>query len=224
MHPIMSEFFGFFLNPKPKVDMKRKIFSMLLASFLMTAYSFCDSEQVSAVTATGTVNVNVSVPPVIIVHYFTAHTITFPETAINQGEAASAGWSATFAAASTLTGGSDIETTHTNAFLDSSSNVVSVTLPKVWAVRGWSTTGNSTVSVTGTPSTITGPAGSTITMGSAEVGYGSSYAVSLNNIPLNGLGWNTATSGNLRFTLDFTNTTRAGSHTGGVLTLTAASV
>jgi hypothetical protein len=205
--------------------MKRKLFSILLAASVAGVSPFITAGKASAVVATGNINVSVTVPPVIIVHYFSSQTIVFPETAINRFEGAASDWSSTFAATASISGGSDITAvTPTNTFLDSSSNVVSVTLPKVWAVRGWSTNGNATVAVTIGTAAISGPGSSSITMGSAEVGFGTSHGASLTTIPLNGLSWGTASSGDLRFTLDFTGTKRAGTHTGGVITLTATSV
>ncbi len=170
--------------------------------------------------AVATTNVSIKLPNCIILHYYSGLTINFEEftSAIDEGAADfNVQWDGT------TTGDSDIAT---EAELSIPSRV-SVNLPNVWAIRGLSPSGNAKVSITVTRNElVSGPSKITIAEGSGSIKIEDNYGHSGTNIntSLNGIGTAEATIGNVRMTLDFSETTRAGLHTGGQYKITAQTI
>jgi len=106
-------------------------------------------------------------------------------------------------------------------------NRVSLNIPNVWAIRGLSPSGNAKVSITVTRSElVSGPSKISISQGSNGILIEDNYGHAGTNIntSLNGIGTAEATVGNVRMTLDFSETTRAGLHTGGQYKITAETI
>jgi hypothetical protein len=108
------------------------------------------------------------------------------------------------------------------ASLELDGTKTAVRLNNVWAVRGFSTSGNARVDVT-TPSDKLQNGSSEIKMSNVKVSDDAQSGSTI-TVKLNGISKNRATTGNIEMDLDFSNTTRSGSHTGGEYTINATTI
>ena len=194
-----------------------KIRNLLIGAALMTTIS----NPLMAASTSGTTNVTVTVPEFIVLHYYSSITLNFatPETeAINQGQnSMDVSWSGT------TSNGSSLQSDNLmTAKLELDGTKTNVKLNNVWAVRGFSKSGNATVAVTIPQNKMT--------LGSSEIGIsnaqvtdgtntGSSISTKLGGITRSG-----ATLGGVQMDLDFSKTTLSGTHTGGQYTITATTI
>ena len=176
------------------------------------------SSQALAAKTSGTTNVSVRVPEFIVLHYYSNITLNFAtptSEAIDEGSnSVDADWNGN-------ANGSELDANSLmNASIDGTSTTVK--LNNVWAVRGFSTSGNAKVEVT-VPSNTLKNGSSAITMSNVKVSDNAQSGSSITT-KLNGISQNRATTGNIEMDLDFSNTTRSGSHTGGQYTITATTI
>jgi len=111
-----------------------------------------------------------------------------------------------------------------DAVLELDGNLTTVSIPNVWAVRGFSASGTAGVSIAipvgkNTLSRET----SKIAISNAKVTSGGSSSSSL-TVPLNGIARSRATLGGVEMDLNFVNTSLSGLHTGGQYTITASTI
>jgi len=188
--------------------------TIIIAALLLTGLS----SPAFAASTCGTTNVAVNVPECIVLHYYSAITMNFDAPA---AEAIDEGSNDIDASWNGSTSGSQLDAaTLMNASIEAGRT--SVRLQNVWAVRGFSTSGNALVEVT-VPSSTLKQGSSEITMSNVRVGDNSSSGRSITT-RLNGISKDRATVGNIEMDLDFSNTTRSGSHTGGEYTITATTI
>jgi hypothetical protein len=176
-----------------------------------------------AASASGTTNVTVNVPEFIILHYYSAITLSFDTPsaeAVSEGSSsANVDWNGSVSNAGEL-GAANLM----NASLELDGKNTTVTLPNVWAVRGFSASGTAKVE-------ISVPAGkNTMTLNDSEiaisnlkVGDGSSSGSSITT-RLNGISRSRASFGSIEMDLDFSNTSRSGLHSGAQYTITATTI
>ncbi|ASQ90403.1 hypothetical protein CHL67_05220 [Prosthecochloris sp. GSB1] len=168
-----------------------------------------------------TTNVSIRLPDCIILHYYSGLTINFEQFSSSIDEGA-AEFDVQFTGETQER--QDIGTESRELSIP---NRVSLELPNVWAIRGLSPSGNAKVSIAVTRRhLISGPSRITIASGSGNIEIEDNYGHSGTNINtnLNGIGTAEATIGNVRMTLDFSETTRAGLHTGGQYKITAETI
>ena len=176
------------------------------------------SSQALAATTCGTTDVCVRVPEFIVLHYYSDITLNFDtptSEAIDEGSnSVDADWN----------GNAEGDELDANSLMSASidGTKTSVKLNNVWAVRGFSTSGNARVEVT-VPSATLKNGSSAITMSNVKVSDNAQSGSSITT-KLNGISQNRATTGNIEMDLDFSKTTRSGSHTGGQYTITATTI
>lgn len=170
---------------------------------------------------TGTTDVTVTLPKILILHYFSSLTLSFDATDRIFEEGGATPGSVTLGA----TASPDANLTTTN---DSwNGNNVSLTVQNCWAVRGFGTaavyasSGSSTLSLAGTSSSI-GMSDFSASQDDATSGAGT-FADPL-EIDLKGIGWSKAKIGDVSFTLDLSSAEDDGNYIGGSYTITAEAV
>jgi len=193
---------------------------LVLCGFLVSIFAVSTAHAKKNGTV-ATTNVSIRLPDCIILHYYSGLTINFEQfsSAFDEGAAE---FDVQFTGEAT--GSSDIGTEIREPAIPGS---VSLNLPNVWAIRGLSPSGNAKVSITVTRSElVSGPSKISISQGSNGILIEDNYGHAGTNIntSLNGIGTAEATIGNVRMTLDFSETTRAGLHTGGQYKITAETI
>lgn len=169
--------------------------------------------------ATGTTNVDVQVPNLVILHYFSQVDISLSsadlaglfDTTDNQGEASGSGFSVDLAIAPTGGAGSV--------------GSAALTLKNAWAVRAINANGvaSTTVTITVAAGTkMTGPNGSVIDVTGASINATGDAAG--NPITFAAPGIATPQTGDVNLTLDLSDAVEAGSYTGAQYTITATNL
>ena len=193
-----------------------QIRNIIIAIALLTGLT----SQALAASTSGTTNVSVRVPEFIVLHYYSSITLNFDTPtaeAIDEGSNdVDADWSGS-------TSGNGLDA---NSLMDASLELdgtkTSIKLNNVWSVRGFSKSGNARIEVT-VPSNKLQNGSSEITMSNVKVSDDANSGHSITT-KLNGISKNRATTGNIEMDLDFSKTTRSGSHTGGQYTIKATTI
>lgn len=173
-------------------------------------------------SSSGTAKVTANVPQFIVLHYYSSLTLNFEtptSEALDQGDnAMSVSWEG---AAS----GDQLSTANLmDAKLELDGTKTTVKMPNVWAIRGFSRSGNAEVNVT-IPSggDVLSNGESKIGMSNVKVNDGKNSGSSIKT-NLGGIAKSSATFGGIELDLDFSKTNRSGSHTGGQYTITASTI
>jgi hypothetical protein len=175
-----------------------------------------------AATKTGSTTVSIVLPDLIILHYYSALNLTFEQytQSVNEGSAGTYNvqWTGTTDSGGSMT---------TSSIKDVLPGTVSMTIPNVWAVRGLSPTGNAQVTISVLNSQlVAGSSKVSIVTGSGltEINDNAGHSGTVITTPLNGITAANATIGNVKMTLDFSQTKLAGAHTGGQYMITAVTL
>jgi hypothetical protein len=178
--------------------------------------------QAPAATKSGTVNVSIVLPDCIILHYYSALTLNFSEQSRAVDEGGDNNWNVQFSGAAE--GGSQLSATGIQQTIP---ELVTLTIPNAWAIRGLSPTGNAKVSLSVVNSTLTSGS-SIITIkngaGDTQILDNSGHSGTTITTALNGITTAQATLGNVKMTLDFSQTNKAGAHSGGQYKITAETI
>ncbi len=172
-------------------------------------------------SAVGTTNISIELPDLIILHYYSGLTLNFEEFSSSK-EMGSADFDVSWNGEAESTS----ELTDENTELDLPDRV-SMQMPNVWAIRGLSPSGNAKVSISLNNNVLTsGPSRIIIEEGEGniEIEDNNGHSGTTINTSLNGIAASEATTGNVRITLNFSETTRAGLHTGGQYKITAETI
>jgi uncharacterized protein YdgA (DUF945 family) len=176
-----------------------------------------------AATTSGTTNVTVMVPEFIVLHYYSAIALNFAtpnSEALNEGSRSmDVTWDGK------TSGGEELASANLmNAALELDGSKTTVKLSNVWAVRGFSQSGNAKVevSIPAGKETMT-LEGSEISISNVKVSDNASTGSSITT-KVNGITKSGATFGNIEMDLDFSKTNRSGLHTGGQYTITATTI
>ncbi len=196
-----------------------KIKNIIIAA----ALSITIASPAFAASTSGTTNVTVTVPEFIVLHYYSAITLNFatPDSeALNEGtRSMDVSWDGK------TSGGEELASANLmNAALELDGNNTTVKLSNVWAVRGFSQSGNAKVEVT-VPAgkDVMSLDGSEISISNVKVSDNASTGSSITT-KVNGITKSGATFGNIEMDLDFSKTSRSGLHTGGQYTITATTI
>jgi hypothetical protein len=205
--------------------MRRKL-SLLLTSLVVGAFALLIASPAHA-QATGNTAVSIDVPDIVILHYFSTVDVQLDAATMGNfltggitlfDEGAAGGF-----AAENL-GQFELDLAMVPDPLTGDPANAVLLLQNAWAVRsisGGATSATQVViSVPAASSTLAGVAGSTIEMIGAGVDIGAGAAASVSFAP----SLNPPVTGDVVLTLDFGNTTAAGSHAGGVYSLTASNI
>lgn len=195
-----------------------KVAVYVLLAILSAGTAFAKSGQSSK----GTAKVTANIPEFIVLHYYSTLTLNFESPtseALDEGESEfSVSWE----------GKAEGEGLSTASLMDAAlefdGTKTTVNLSNVWAVRGFSKSGNAEVSVV-IPSggDVLKNGESKISMSNVQVTDGSNTG-SMIRTNLGGIAKSSATIGGIVMDLDFSNTNRSGSHTGGQYTITASTI
>ncbi len=192
---------------------------ILLTCLSGTANAVVDGGKQSS---SGTAKVTANVPQFIVLHYYSSLTLNFEtptSEALDQGDnTMTVSWEG---AAS----GDQLSTANLmDAKLELDGTKTTVKMPNVWAIRGFSKSGNAEVTVT-IPSggDVLSNGESKIGMSNVKVNDGKNSGGSIKT-NLGGIAKSSATFGGIELDLDFSKTNRSGSHNGGQYTITASTI
>ncbi len=198
----------------------------VLFTALITATSAAIAQDGQQSTS-GKVQVTANVPKFIVLHYYSSLTLNFEQptsAALDQGDnTMSVSWTGT-----TSGGGELSEANLMTAKTGLETGVITVTIPKIWAVRGFSDSGNAEVSVsisdggdklTRKNNTVE----SVIEMSNVVVSDGVTTGSTIKT-NLGGISKSSTTPGGVQLDLDFRQTKLSGSHSGGGYTITASTI
>ena len=169
----------------------------------------------------GTTNISIELPDLIILHYYSGLTLNFEEfsSSIDRG-------SADFDVQWNGEAESSSELNEENTKLDLP-DLVTLKLPNVWAIRGLSPSGSAKVSIALNNNILTSGTSRIIIEegeGNIEIEDNQGHSGTSINTSLKGIAGSEATIGNVRITLNFSETTKAGLHTGGQYKITAETI
>ncbi|MBM3162980.1 MAG: hypothetical protein FJZ79_06635 [Chlorobi bacterium] len=195
-----------------------------MAAMLAAAAIIASSPSASKAAATsGPADIAVKVPDFIILHYYNSLTLNFdtPESlSIKEGaNSMDVAWDGTVKNNSELTTKNLAE-----ASIELDTDVTTVSIPNVWAVRGFSEKGKAKVEITipeegaalKKDDSVIGLSNAKI---SSDEGTGSSV-----DVTLNGIARSRATIGGVEMDLDFSGTRLTGEHAGGKYIITATTM
>lgn len=170
----------------------------------------------------GTAKVTANIPEFIVLHYYSSLTLNF---ATPTSEALDEGANEYKVSWEGEAEGDELSASSLmDADLEFDGNKTTIKLPNVWAVRGFSKSGNAEVSITiPSGSDVLKNGDSTIAMSDVQLTDGSNTGSSIKT-NLGGIAKSSATFGGVIMDLDFSNTKRSGSHVGGQYTITASTI
>jgi hypothetical protein len=205
--------------------MRRKL-SLLLASLVVGAFALLIASPVHA-QATGNTTVSIDIPDIVILHYFTTVDVTIDAAAMGTyltGAGTNAIDEGTFTGPATEnTGQFEANLAIAPSALSGDPSNATLLLQDAWGVRAISL--GTPTSETDLAIVVTNPnltnAGSVVTIADAFVDDGTTAG---NQIQFASPGLAPAWTGDVELLLDFSNTTAAGQHVGGVFTLTATNI
>ncbi|NTU45160.1 MAG: hypothetical protein HGA99_10345 [Chlorobiaceae bacterium] len=195
--------------------------TLALGAALLGLSVMPSSVMAAPVSQSGTTTTTVTMPEYLVLHYYSAVALNFSATsssASQTGSPLSATWT-TLGDTSTTLAASASEVGPTSA---------NITLKNAWAIAGLSSSGTATVSITGTDFSAT-RVGSTSKIGVTGYGLASTNGVSgavtgaTVTTLLRGVTGQTQTVGDVKMTLNFSNTTESGAHAGS-FTITAQTI
>jgi hypothetical protein len=212
-------------NPKRRTIMttKKALTGMMIAAAMLFGGS--QSAQATVImpgaSTSGETKVQVNVPEFIILHYYSDLTLNFaaPTQAIDEE-----GKTLGDVAWSTGTYDGDIQLTQDAVEVNNNDEVL-VNLNNLWAVRGFSGSGNAKISIDNSNADMKNEDNdnSIITMVDLKVTSNNESGTEI-EVPLNGISKERATKGGVSMTLDFSETTTSGLHTGGLYKITAVTI
>lgn len=205
----------------------RMLKSMLLNAAVITAVALPVNGSAAFAakntSTSGEAKVSATVPEFIILHYYSALELNFDKPsaeAIDEGDnSMNVAWSGI------VNGNDELKPKNLkDAKLELDNDLVTVTLPNVWAVRGFSPKGKAEISIAIPNKGKSMKRGkSVIEMSNSKVTQGKSSGKSI-KVDLKGIAKNRATIGGVTMDLDFMKTTRSGEHTGGLYKITAKTI
>lgn len=197
--------------------------AILMAGALPLNTAAAKPDENSSASTNGTAKVSATLPQFIILHYYSAIELNFDTPAsetIDEGKnIMNVTW------AGSVYDNDELKPEELkDAKLELDNDLVTVSLPNVWAIRGFAPNGKAKVS-------IEIPEGgdelkqqsSIIEMSSMNVTQGNNTGTSL-DVELNGIAKSRATTGGVTMDLDFMKTTRSGEHSGGLYKITAETI
>lgn len=169
----------------------------------------------------GMTNISIKLPDLIILHYYSGLTLNFEEFSSTKDRGTAefdVQWNGNAESSSGIT--------DENTELDLP-DVVSLELPNVWAIRGLSPSGNAKVSISLSNNILTSGNSKIVIEegeGNIQIKDNEGHSGTTINTSLKGIAASEATVGNVRITLNFSETTKSGLHTGGQYKITAETI
>lgn len=201
--------------------------SMLLSSAILAAIALPMNGSVALAaknaSTSGKAKVSATLPEFIILHYYSTLELNFDKPSsetIDEGDnTMNVTWSGI------VNGNDELNPKNLrDAKTALDNDRVKITLPNVWAVRGFTPNGKAQVSIEVPKSGEKLKRGtSVINMSNVKVTNGKRSGKSI-KVDLKGIAKNRATTGGVAMDLDFIKTTRSGKHTGGLYKITAKTI
>jgi len=207
----------------------KKILSVLV---LTAALAFPLGNNANAAQTSGSTSVSVTLPDIIILHYISGITLNFTTDiteGINEGTASwTVAWDGT-PSVSPLELANGASSNLSDAATELDGNPITVNIPNVWAIRGFSSDGTATVAITldNNAQLDSGATGSSayIIMSNAQVDDNDGHVgATITAAPLNGIKKSTATVGDVNLTFDLDDAVESATYSGGQYTITATAV
>jgi hypothetical protein len=200
--------------------------SFSLAAVLLAVGLLALSATPARAQASGSTDVDITIPDIVILHYFSSVQVTITQGALGTFLTGTAGDQAIDEGTPTFTGAFDHDLAIGPSALSGGDPAAAVMiLRNAWAVRSISLAGgtNTTldIDITGGPVLSHSVTAASITISSAAVDDGTSNGPS---ITFAAPGLANPVVGDVNLTLDLTNAINAGDYLGGVYTLTATNV
>ncbi|WP_287373439.1 hypothetical protein [Prosthecochloris sp.] len=192
-----------------------------MSIFLLNPHSSKAESPAKTQSVVGSTNISIVLPDLIILHYYSGLTLNFEEfsSAEDRGSADfDVQWNGDAESTSQLN--------DENTEIDLPDRV-SLQLPNVWAIRGLSPSGNAKVSISLNNNVLTSGSSRIIIEegeGNIQIEDNAGHSGTTINTSLKGITSSEATIGNVRITLNFSETTKAGLHTGGQYKITAETI
>jgi hypothetical protein len=198
----------------------------LTAVLVCSALSFVSPFKQLSAAATGQstssqTEISATVPDFIILHYYASLNLNFAtptsESVTEGANNLNVSWSGESSGSQLATG------SLLDAKLELDGVTKTITIPNVWAIRGFSKTGSAivTVSVPADKGVLTSSDGtSKIVMSNVRVSNNSNTGATITAV-LNGITRSKATIGNVLIDMNFDQTKKSGLHTGGQYLITA---
>ena len=194
---------------------------LFLATMPMETANAAKAKKAKA-SVDGIAKVSATMPEFIILHYYSELNLTFdaPDSeVIDEGNNnMNVSWKGD------VDGNSELSAKNLKGANLDKSDVVKMSIPNVWAVRGFAPNGKAKVSIS-TPSggSKLKKGKSAIGMSNVKVTQGKNSGRSI-NVALNGVSKRRATVGGVSMNMDFKKTTFSGKHTGGKYKITASTI
>lgn len=194
---------------------------LCLAASLLHHHPVKAEKNSKPLSVSGTTNISIELPDLIILHYYSGMTLNFEEisSTVDRGSADfDVPWNGEAESSAEL----NDENTGINL-----PDMVSLKLSNVWAIRGLSPSGNAKVSISLNNNELTSGSSRIIIEGgegNIQIDDNQGHSGTTINTSLKGIATSEATVGNVRMTLNFSETTRAGLHTGGQYKITAETI
>ena len=193
---------------------------------LSAAMSISFGSSAHAVQTSGSTDIKVNLPDIIILHYISDITLDFGSDIGQSADESGASWTVAWDGA-TSDGSGDLAVGN----LDDTSNelgaisTIDVTLPNVWAIRGLSSDGTATVEIAGGNATLDNNS-SSIALSNFTVSSGSGNTSASIAAALNGLHKDTATVGDVNLKMDVSAAALSGEYdtSGTEYTITATAI
>jgi hypothetical protein len=198
----------------------KKIRSLALGTALLGAYCLPVSAHAAATTAqSGTSNISVATPAFVVLSYYDTINLTLSAPTSGDGKVSTAqgvnvSWN----------GGQDTQTVDAAITATGGNGVTSIKLQKAWSVRGISPSGTVTVAIDSASGDTLTYDTSTIGMSGYTVSSGTAGTAASITAPLAGLSSDKSTKGDVNLDLNFSRTTKSGTHTGGKFQITATTI
>ena len=171
----------------------------------------------------GTARVTANIPEFIVLHYYGTLNLNF-ETPTSQAlDEGTNNYNVSWE------GEAEGDQLSTSSLMDASikfdGSTTKITLANVWAVRGFSKEGTAqvTIEVPSGKDVLKNGTDSTIKMSKVQVSDGKNSGTTIKTA-LGGMSKSSSTFGSVTMELDFSNTKRSGSHSGGEYTITASTI
>lgn len=204
--------------------MSKKLHRQLLAAAAAgIAFAFALIPSAAYAQTSGATDVTISLPDMVILHYFSAVNVTVDADSLEGHLAYTDGDTVdeTTGTGTTTSLTTDLAITPTAATGDPSE--VNLVLQNAWAVRALGGADSSIeISIANTTSTLTNTNGGSLSVSAAGVQVdGGGFDTTKTFVPT---GLVTPKKGDVQLTLDLTNSTRSGDYVGGVYTITVTNL
>lgn len=191
------------------MKLKHTIGALTLVSVMLSPFG----KSLVAANTNASTDIIVRLPDIIILHYISTITLDFGADIAETGNEGAGSWDTDWDG-TVSTGGSELESGNldlTTSNLDVLGTLDDVTITNVWAIRGLSSNGEATVSISNTSPILTNSIDN-ISLSDFKVSTAGVSASDSITAPLNGLSRSSATIGNVLLDIDLSDAETSGDY------------